>query len=74
MTASFRCENFPVDLDAAVGFYTAVLGFDLRIDRRSSGQPYVALVRGTIYPGAVKSSASVDPLSRRPRPASNSSW
>lgn len=66
MTTSFRCEIFPVDLDATVGFYTEVLGFELRIDRRSSGQPYVALVRGTIYLGAVKSSASVDPLSRQP--------
>lgn len=54
------------NVDATVEFYTDVLGFALRIDRRSSGHPYVALSRGTIYLGAVKSSASVDPLSRQP--------
>jgi len=37
MAATLRCEIFPADLDATVGFYVSVLGFELVRDER--GRP-----------------------------------
>jgi len=34
MAATLRCEIFPADLDATVGFYVSVLGFELVRDER----------------------------------------
>lgn len=62
--AALRVEVFVADLDAFVGFYTHVLGFDLADDRRASESPYAAVASGLARIGAVPSSSAVDPAVR----------
>lgn len=57
---SLRIELFPRDLAAFVEFYVGVLGFDLVADRRADGEPYVAVVRGSVRIGAARAWAEVD--------------
>ena len=61
-----RIEIFPDDLDAAVDFYTRVLGFAVVRDQRDAESPYVALRRGAIRIGAAHRSDPVEPRFRRP--------
>lgn len=55
MPMSGRFEIFPADLDPTVDFSTRVLDFRLVRDDRRAPDPYVALVRGSGYLGAVPS-------------------
>ncbi|WP_380163991.1 VOC family protein [Jannaschia sp. R86511] len=66
MTASLRCELFPADLDAAIGFYVDVLGFTLDRDERASCSPYVALTHGTVRLGLAQRDDVGGAESRRP--------
>ena len=52
MPATLRCEIFPSDLDATVGFYVDVLAFRIVRDERAADHPYVALERGDVKLGA----------------------
>lgn len=64
--AALRCEIFPADLDAAVGFYVSVLAFRLVRDERSADPPYVALERGVVRLGAAGRPEIADREQRRP--------
>ena len=66
MTETLRCEIFPADLDATVGFYTRVLRFTLDRDERHSDSPYVALRRGRVLLGAASRDVVVARDQRRP--------
>jgi predicted enzyme related to lactoylglutathione lyase len=55
---SLRFEIFPEDLDVIVDFYTRVLRFRLTEDRRGEPDAYVALQRGSVRVGALRSAAS----------------
>jgi catechol 2,3-dioxygenase-like lactoylglutathione lyase family enzyme len=46
---TLRFEIFPAGLDAAVDFYTRVLGFSLTADRRAGPEAYVAMRRGGVW-------------------------
>jgi lactoylglutathione lyase len=54
---SLRFEIFPEDLDVIVDFYTRVLRFRLTEDRRGEPDAYVALQRGSVRVGALRSAA-----------------
>jgi uncharacterized glyoxalase superfamily protein PhnB len=45
---TLRFEIFPPDLDAAVDFYTRVLGFSLTSDGRTDPAAYVSMQRGGV--------------------------
>ena len=64
MEMTLRCEIFPSDLDVTVDFYQRVLGFQLTDDRRA--EDYVALRRGEVQVGAVRSAPPGDRALRRP--------
>jgi len=66
VSAVLRCELFPFDLDAAVGFYVAVLRFAVARDERTSGAPYVALVRDQVRLGLARRDDLSDRADRRP--------
>lgn len=66
MSATLRCEIFPSDLDATVGFYVEVLAFRLVRDERASDHPYVALERGDVKLGAAARPEVPDRDPRRP--------
>jgi lactoylglutathione lyase len=62
--ADVRFELFPADLERFLDFYTRVLRFEVRADRRHEDAPYVYLRRGTVRIGAVPAWEEVDPLVR----------
>jgi lactoylglutathione lyase len=66
VSATLRCEIFPSDLDATVGFYVEVLAFRLVRDERASDHPYVALERGDVKLGAAARPEVPDRDPRRP--------
>ena len=66
LTATLRCEIFPVDLDATADFYTRVLGFSIVRDARHDREPYLALRRGQVRLGAAQRPEPSDPAARRP--------
>lgn len=66
MTATLRCEIFPLDLDLTVDFYTGVLRFILDRDERQTDSPYVTLRRGEALLGAASRDLAVDREQRRP--------
>ncbi len=61
---TLRFEIFPADLDVTVDFYQRVLGFQLTDDRRA--EDYVALRRGAVQVGAVRSTLPNAHAARRP--------
>lgn len=63
--AELRIEIFPDDLDAAVDFYTRVLGFALVRDERGPDAGYVAFEYGRVRVGAAWR-PPVDTAPRRP--------
>src|SRR5690348_9460578 len=63
---TLRFEIFPADLDAAVDFYTRVLGFLLTTDRRADPEAYVAMKRGGVRVGAACRAGPAAPPARRP--------
>ncbi len=65
MDMTLRFEIFPADLDATVGFYQRVLGFQLTDDRRDQDD-YVALRRGAVRVGAVREAVPDARAARRP--------
>ncbi|GAB3596252.1 VOC family protein [Microbacterium tumbae] len=66
MPASLRIELFPTDLERALTFYTAVLGFALEQDDRTLPAPYAAVRRDAVRIGMLASpgaaGARVPPL------------
>jgi lactoylglutathione lyase len=63
---TLRFEIFPPDLDAAVDFYTRVLGFSLTSDRRTDPVAYVAMQRGSVRVGAARRDGPDAQPARRP--------
>jgi len=66
VSATFRCEIFPVELDATVVFYVEVLGFHVVRDERNGAHPYLALERGQVRLGAAGGGQVPDRGQRRP--------
>ena len=64
MGMTLRFEIFPEDLDVTVDFYQRILGFQLTDDRRA--EDYVALRRGAVQLGAVRSTPPIARAARRP--------
>jgi lactoylglutathione lyase len=63
---TLRFEIFPSDLDAAVDFYTRVLGFSLIKDQRAGPEAYVAMQRGSVQVGAARKAGPGARPERRP--------
>ena len=63
---TLRFEIFPPDLDAAVDFYTRVLGFSLTTDQRSDPQAYVAMHRGSVQIAAARRAGPDTQPAQRP--------
>lgn len=63
---SLRCELFPADMDAAVSFYTDVLGFEVVRDERTSSAPYVGMARGAARLGLAQRAEVTEVGQRRP--------
>ena len=61
-----RVEIFPADLDAAVDFYTRVLGFSVTKDQRENPGAYVSMQRGAVQVGAARRLVSGGRDARRP--------
>lgn len=66
MPMTLRVEIFPSDLDAAVDFYTRVLGFTLTLDQRDGSPGYLAVERGTVRIGAAHRTQPEGHPGRRP--------
>ena len=66
MEMTLRFEIFPPDLDAAVDFYTRVLGFSLTRDQRGDPVAYVAMQRGGVRVGAARRAGPDAQPARRP--------
>ena len=66
MEMTLRFEIFPPDLDAAVDFYSRVLGFSLTRDQRADPVAYVAMQRGSVRVGAARRAGPDAQPERRP--------
>ena len=66
VACTLRCEIFPADLDASVGFYVDVLAFDVVRDERDASPPYAALRRDHVRLGMSGRPPIADPAQRRP--------
>ena len=66
MEMTLRVELFPEDLDAAVAFYTIVLGFAVIKDERAGPNAYVSLERGGVRIGAARRAVPEPRAGRRP--------
>jgi lactoylglutathione lyase len=66
MEMTLRCEIFPLDLDAAVDFYTRVLRFNVTKDQRHHPSAYVAMQRGAVRVGAAQREVPDSPAARLP--------
>ena len=66
MEMTLRVEIFPADLDAAVDFYTRVLGFSVTKDQRENPGAYVSMKRGAVQVGAARRLVSGGRDARRP--------
>lgn len=66
MEMTLRVEIFPADLDAAVDFYTRVLGFSVTKDQRENPGAYVSMKRGAVQVGAARRLVSGGQDARRP--------
>jgi predicted enzyme related to lactoylglutathione lyase len=63
---SVRFEIFPSDIDATADFYTQVLKFAVRDDRRDERPPYLALERDGVRIGAAGHPEAGQPEQRQP--------
>lgn len=66
MEMTLRIEIFPRDLDAAVDFYTRILGFSVTKDQRQGPELYAALERGRVRIGVGQGDVPHAPPERRP--------
>ena len=63
---TLRCEIFPLDLDAAVDFYTRVLHFNVTKDQRHHPGAYLAMQRGAVLVEAAQREVPDSPAARLP--------